>query len=59
MNGVPILDMKKGQSLAKNLGLVICLNSETLLGIEASTKTLFQLAQDIFNHWVPQVTSDF
>ena len=30
MNRIPILDMEESQSLAENLGLVICLNSETL-----------------------------
>ena len=33
MNRIPILDMEESQSLAENLGLVICLNSETLLRI--------------------------
>ncbi len=33
MNRIPILDMEESQSLAKNLSLVICLNSETLLRI--------------------------
>jgi hypothetical protein len=39
----------------ENLGLVICLNSKALLGIEASTQTQLQLAQDDFNHWMPQI----
>jgi hypothetical protein len=34
------------QALPENLSLVVCLNSETLLGIEASTQTLLQLAQE-------------
>jgi hypothetical protein len=33
MNRIPVLDVEESQSLAKNLGLVICLYSETLLGI--------------------------
>ena len=33
MNRIPVLDVEESESLAKNLSLVICLNSETLLGI--------------------------
>ena len=37
MDRIPIFDMKKSESLTKNLSLVVGLDSETLLGIEAST----------------------
>jgi hypothetical protein len=47
--------VEESQSLAENLGLVVGLDSETLLGIEAPTETLLQPAQDGFNHWLPQI----
>ena len=55
MDRIPVLDVEEREALAENLSFVICLNSETLLGISASTQTLLQLTQDRFNHCMPQI----
>ena len=50
MNRIPIFDVEESKSLSKNLSLMVGLDSEALLGIEASTQTLLQPGQDAFNH---------
>jgi hypothetical protein len=42
--------MKKSESLAKNLSLMVALNSQTLPCIKTPTKTLLELTQDRFVH---------
>ena len=50
VNRIPVLDVKKSESLAKNLSLVVALNSQTLPCIKAPTKALLELTQDGFVH---------
>lgn len=40
MNRIPVLDVEKIESLSENLGLVVGLNSQTLLRIDAPAQTL-------------------
>src|SRR5665647_2519445 len=49
MNRIPVLNMKKGDALAKNLGFVIGLNSQALSCVQPTQPPL-QLVQDSLVH---------
>ena len=50
MNGIPVLNMKKIDALAKYLRLMIQFYSEALLGVEVP-EPLIQLAFNGIIHW--------
>jgi len=55
MNRIPVLDVEEIESLSENLGLVVGLNSQTLLRIDAPAQTLLSLTQDGFGHRNTQI----